>query len=290
MHDRRSLTARLMPFGVVLAVLMLFTGCGSDRDKEDDHNDDDRGSDTSPGTNGFTGQFTGSFPDSFRGRGQSIPIRMTLRQDGESVTGQYYAVYPFTVDARATGPSSITGTLTPPTYAMTHPPLQAYTFTGRLVDGTLRMVCTPERPVPGFADAITFDLKPVPGQDTAAPDPSNGSLDPRLVGIWKSVATSGRRPLRPGIQTPRPTTEMLSRLNADGTFRFQTTTIQTHLPTGPTPGPVMSGRWKTENGTLFTQAAGTARWVPLGAYRLDGSGSAMSMTAPGTQQLWERVR
>ncbi|MEM6553353.1 MAG: hypothetical protein AAF750_14650 [Planctomycetota bacterium] len=279
MHNKRTSAAWLTPAWVVLACLTVTVGCSGDRD-----DDNDRSSDASPDNADFTGQFTGSFPV----QGQTIPIQLELKQDGETVTGQYHAIYPFTVDAKTTDDDSIAGTLT-------HPQLK-YQFTGGLTDTGIQLTTQPTQPTPGVPAQFTINLT---RQDTTQThlqdaDPpnttENPALDPRLVGVWKCVATSGRRPLRPGIKTPRPTTEMVSQINADGTFAFQSTVIQTHLPTNPTPSPVVTGKWKAENNTLYTQTAGSPHWTPLGTYRFDGTANAMTITAGGNPQLWERVR
>ena len=113
------------------------------------------------------------------------------------------------------------------------------------------------------------------------------------MGGWscKRTVTGGRRPLAVGARAPRPSTEFVSQLNADGSFVFSGgMTLTAHPSSNPGQGQVTRGKWKTEDAILYSQLDGATAWTPLGRYQLDGSGRNMTLHAGGEAQLWERIR
>lgn len=273
MFGRVTALAACLVLGVALV------GCGGDATEESASTG--AGSSEAEATTERT-VFAGRFDGAVNG----AAVRMTLREEGDRLTGDFVeGMASYAVTATREG-ATANGTMSHRVMGFELP------FTARLDGDALAIEIRGNRTVELSLKRTTGEAEAASNESPASTATANVERDPRLVGVWKREIIANRRNAAPGYNV---TTHVTSHLLANGRFRYGggqsviTLTDPGRMPSSGMSGasPVIEGEWKTENGVLFSKRDGTQTWIPLGRYSL--SGNAMVVyTLDGAKQLWER--
>jgi len=113
---------------------------------------------------------------------------------------------------------------------------------------------------------------------------NNQQLDPALIGFWRYTDsyTSGDFSM---------VTEKYMEVRADGTYSYGNGKVAGGGNSGTfdsgSPGNVITGRWKTQNGIIYIDEGGFGYWVPYSGYYVEGN-TLMLKFENGSKEIWHR--